>query len=66
MPPQLAVALLIRKPIRIKSVINLLHDFGISADYNRRLLLKKQIVETVLKQMSLKDIIYGISIYEYP
>jgi hypothetical protein len=58
MPQQLAVAVAIRQAIRSKKVINILHGFGMSVEYNRVLRVESQIATSVLKRMLDSDGLY--------
>ena len=58
MPQQLAVGIALRQAIRSKKIINMLHGFGVSVEYNRLLRLEGQIASTVLKRILLNDNIF--------
>ena len=58
MPQQLAVGVAIRQAIRSKKIINMLHGFGLSAEYNRLLRLEARIASTVLQRMQANDNVY--------
>ena len=51
MPQQLAIGLAICQAIRSKFVINLLHDFGVTLEYNRLLCIEAQIANSVLQRI---------------
>jgi hypothetical protein len=51
MPQQLTVGLAIHQAIRSKVIVNLLHGFGMSVEYNRLLRVESQIEENVLQRM---------------
>ena len=51
MPQQLAVGLAIHQSIRSKGLVNMLHGFGMSVEYNRLLRVESQIEASVLKRM---------------
>lgn len=55
MPQQLAVGLAVHQLVRSKDLVNLLHGFGASAEYNRVLRVESQIEESVLKRMENVD-----------
>ena len=50
MPQQLAVGLAIHQSIRSKEMVNMLHGFGMSVEYNRLLRVESQIEASVLKR----------------
>ena len=58
MPQQLAVGLAVRQAYRDKKVVNLLHGFGLSVDYQRLLRLEAQLASAVIERMLLKDGLY--------
>ena len=49
-PQQLAVGLAIHQSIRSKEMVNMLHGFGMSVEYNRLLRVESQIEASVLKR----------------
>lgn len=51
MPQQLAVGLALRQSIRSKEMVNMLHGFGMSVEYNRLLRVEAQIERSVLQRM---------------
>ena len=51
MPQQLAVGLALRQSIRSKEIVNMLHGFGMSFEYNRLLRVEAQIEQSVLQRM---------------
>ena len=51
MPQQLAVGLALRQSIRSKEIVNMLHGFGMSVEYNRLLRIEAQIEQSVLERM---------------
>ena len=51
MPQQLAVGLAVHQSIRSKGLVNMLHGFGMSVEYNRLLRVESQIEASVLKRM---------------
>lgn len=51
MPQQLAVGLALRKSIRSKAIVNMLHGFGMSVEYNRLLRVEAQIENSVVQRM---------------
>lgn len=55
MPQQLAVGLAVHQAIRSKEIVNLLHGFGMSVEYNRLLRVEAQIERSVLKRMEQED-----------
>lgn len=58
MPLQLAVGIAVHQAVRSKQLINMLHGFGMSVDYNRILRVEAQIEASVLKRMELNDGLY--------
>ncbi|CAH3185539.1 unnamed protein product [Porites lobata] len=46
MPQQLAVGLALRQSIRSKEIVNMLHGFGMSVEYNRLLRIEAQIEQS--------------------
>ena len=52
MPQQLAVGLALRQSIRSKEIVNMLHGFGMSVEYNRLLRIEAQIEQSVLEHMN--------------
>lgn len=52
MPQQLAAGLALRQSIRSKEIVNTLHDFGVSVEYNRLLRIEAQIEQSVLERMN--------------
>ena len=58
MPQQLAVGLAIHQAIRSKEIINFLHGFGMSVEYNRILRAEAQIEKHVLQRMERNDGIF--------
>ena len=51
MPQQLAVGLAVRQATRSKNLVNMLHGFGMSVEYNRVMRVESQIEATVLQRM---------------
>ena len=51
MPQQVAVGITIHQAIRSKQLVNMLHGFGLSVEYNRLLRVEAQIESSVLKRM---------------
>lgn len=51
MPQQLAVGLAIHQSVCSKGLVNMLHGFGMSVEYNRLLEVESQIETSVLKRM---------------
>ena len=51
MSQQLAIGLAIHHVIRSKEIVNFLHGFGMSAEYNRILRAEAQIEKNVLRRM---------------
>ena len=58
MPQQLAVGLAVHQAVRSKELINMLHEFGMSVDYNRILRVEAQIESSVLNRVAQNDGIY--------
>lgn len=58
MPLQLAVGIAVPQAVRSKQLINMLHGFGMSVDYNRILRVEAQSEASVLKRMELNDGLY--------
>ena len=58
MPQQLAVGLAIHQTIRSKEIVNFLHGFGMSVEYNRILRAEAQIEKHVLQRMEQNDGIF--------
>ena len=58
MPQQLGVGLAVHQAARSKELINMLHGFGMSVDYNRVLRVEAQIESTVLERMIQNDGLY--------
>ena len=58
MPLQLAVGIAVHQAVRSKQLINMLHGFGMSVDYNRILRVEAQIEASVLKRMELNNGLY--------
>ena len=58
MPLQLAVGIAVHQAVRSKQLINMLHGFGMSVDYNRILRVDAQIEASVLKRMELNNGLY--------
>lgn len=58
MPQQLAIGLAIHQSIRSKQVVNFLHGFGLSVEYNRILRVETQIEKSVLQCMERNDGIF--------
>lgn len=52
MHQQLAVGLALRQSIRSKEIVNMLHGFGMSVEYNRLLRIEAQIEQSVLERMN--------------
>ena len=52
MPHQLAAGLALRQSIRNKEIVNMLHGFGMSVEYNRLLRIEAQIEQSVLERMN--------------
>ena len=52
MPQQLAAGLALRQSIRSKEIVNMLHGFGMSVEYNRLLRIEAQIEQNVLERMN--------------
>lgn len=52
MPQQLAVGLALRQSIRSKEIVNMLHGFEMSVEYNKLLRTEAQIEQTVLERMN--------------
>ncbi|KXJ11509.1 hypothetical protein AC249_AIPGENE22744 [Exaiptasia diaphana] len=57
-PQQLAVGLAIHQSSRSKELVNLLHGFGMSVEYNRLLRVEAQIESAVLDRMEKNDGIF--------
>ena len=53
MPQQVAIGLTIHQATRSKKIVNILHGFGISVEYNRILRLETQMARSVLERMLL-------------
>ena len=51
MPQQLAVGLAVHQATRSKNLVNMLHGFGMSVEYNRVMRVESQIEATVLQRM---------------
>jgi len=51
MPQQLAEGLAIHQSIQSKGLVNMLHGFGMSVEYNRLLRVESQLEASVLKPM---------------
>ena len=51
MPQQVAVGIAIHQAVRSKQLVNMLHRFGLSVEYNRLLRVEAQIESSVLKRM---------------
>ena len=51
MPQQVAVGIAIHQAVRSKQLVNMLHGFGLSVEYNRLLRVEAQIESNVLKRM---------------
>lgn len=51
MPEQLAVGIAVHQATRNKGMINLLHGFGLSVEYNRLLRVETEIERHVIKRM---------------
>ena len=47
MPQQVAISLSVHKVTRSKKIINVLHDFGVSIEYNRLLRIESQIADAI-------------------
>lgn len=58
MPQQLAVGLALRQAIRSKEIVNKLHGFGMSVEYNRLLRVEAQIEESVINHIQENDGVY--------
>lgn len=58
MPQQLAIGIAIHQAICSKELINLLHSFGMSVDYNRILRVEAQIESSVLQWMEQNGGVY--------
>ena len=58
MPHQYAVGLSIRQATRSKKLVNLLHGFGLSPNYERLLRVETQITRSIIQQMALNDGLY--------
>lgn len=58
MPQQLAVGLAVHQAVRSKKLINMLHGFGMSVEYNRVLRVEAQIESSVIKRMDENDGVY--------
>lgn len=58
MPQQLAVGIAIHQAIRSKEIINFLHGFGMSVEYNRILRVEAQIEKVVLQRMEQNGGVY--------
>ena len=54
----LAIGIAIRQATRIKKIIDILHKFGLSVEYNRLLRLEEQLATTVLQRMQINDDLY--------
>ncbi|XP_068703522.1 uncharacterized protein [Montipora foliosa] len=52
MPQQLAAGLALRQSIRSKEIVNMLHGFGMSVEYNRLLRIEAQIEQSVHERMN--------------
>lgn len=55
MPQNLAVGLAVHQSVRSKKLVDLLHGFGMSVEYNRLLRVESQIEASVLKRMENDD-----------
>ncbi len=51
MPQQLAVGLAVHQSVRSKQLVDMLHGFGLSVEYNRLLRVESQIEASVLTRM---------------
>ena len=58
MPNELAIGVAIRQAIWSKKVIDLLHGFGASVEYDRLLRLETQLAMTSLKRMERNDDVF--------
>ena len=58
MPNELAIGVAIRQAIRSKKVIDLLHGFGASVEYDRLLRLETQLAMTALERMERNDDVF--------
>jgi len=58
MPQQLAIGIAMRQATRSKKVVDMLHKFGVSVEYNRLLRIEGQIASTVLQRMAINDGLY--------
>lgn len=58
MPEQLAIGIAIHQAIRNKEIINLLHGFGLSVEYNRLLRVETEIERNVIKQIQKDNGLY--------
>ena len=55
---QVAIALSVHKETRSKKIINVLHDFGVSIEYNRLLRIESQIADVKLSRLRTNDNIF--------
>lgn len=58
MPQQLAVGLAVHQAVRSKELVQMLHGFGMSVDYDRILRVESQIEASVIDRMDMNDGIY--------
>ena len=58
MPHQVAIALSVHNATRSKKIINVLHDFGVSIEYNRLLRIESQIADAILSRLPTNDNIH--------
>ena len=58
MPQQLVVGLAVHQLTRSKELVNMLHGFGMSVEYNRVLRVEAQIEDTVLERMEQNGGVY--------
>jgi hypothetical protein len=58
MPQQLAIGLAIHQCIRSKAIVNMLHGFGMSVEYNRILRAESQIQKHVVQRMEQSNGLY--------
>ena len=55
MPQQVAIALSVHKATRRNKIINVLHDFGVSIEYNRLLRIESQLADAILSRLLTND-----------
>jgi len=58
MPQQLAVGLAVHQAFRCKEIVNMLHGFGMSVEYNRLLRVEAQIEKSVLQRIEQNGGVY--------